>query len=355
MDSYEANAWLNSLSTDADGVTLSRVANHSWVGNGSDPVDLVDHSGDTLHLVDRMVQRGESIQVVAINNGSGNQPLLGSAYNVIAVGRTDGNHAKGSYALSNDTAYVGGRTRPDIVAPQGSTSAATPVVAAAAALLVQTGHRGSTRLSKGSTTLSGIGTIYNAERSETIKAALMAGADRHTRNTSISANITDYRSTGYKASNGLDRRYGAGQVNIWNSYRIIAAGEHNSRQDGGSGIIGMSGFDYDGVFGGPKGSNRMASYFFTVHSRKVLSASLAWNLWVPDNRSVTATLPDLNLVLFDRSAGSIDTLARSNSTRDKTENLWVQLVGGHRYELRVTTSGSLSSPCDYALAWNIGK
>jgi hypothetical protein len=85
----------------------------------------------------------EYIQVVGLTNAIGNSPLLGgSAYNVISVGRTDGVHQQGSVPVSGDNLYGAGRTVPTLVAPQNSTSAATPVVAAAAAVLVQTGHEG---------------------------------------------------------------------------------------------------------------------------------------------------------------------------------------------------------------------
>ena len=51
--------------------------------------------------------------------------------------------------------------------------------------------------------------------------------------------------------NGLNNVYGAGQLNIYNSYHITAAGEQNSLQDapGTHGNIGRYGFDYDPYFG----------------------------------------------------------------------------------------------------------
>jgi len=97
---------------------------------------------------------------------------------------------------------------------------------------VETGHAGALALSKGSTLVSDVGTIYNAERAATIKATLMAGADRVTVNSLATANITDYRSAGHQTSNGLDDRFGAGQLNILHSYQILAAGEQNSLEEG---------------------------------------------------------------------------------------------------------------------------
>ena len=98
------------------------------------------------------------------------------------------------------------------------------MVSASAALLVETGHT-QTGLSNGSYTSPRTGlTIYHAETSEVVKAALMAGADRRTAN-GRGAEITDYT---VDTSNGLDSRFGAGQVNIYNSYHILTGGEHNS-------------------------------------------------------------------------------------------------------------------------------
>ena len=120
-----------------------------------------------------------------------NSPLLGSSFNAIAVGLSNGNAAHGSYPLATTptTPYASGsRTRPDLVAPASATSYATPMVASAAALLVEAGHQGGTTLSTDpavkSTTNRNGDTIYNAERSEVVKAALMAGASRTSPNLS---------------------------------------------------------------------------------------------------------------------------------------------------------------------------
>lgn len=241
IDVYEANRWIDNLYnpiTDQATISPDRVFNHSWVGGGTDAV--ID--GMILRRVDRQVALNDTIQVTGLTNGPGTSPLLGgSAFNVISVGRTDGFHQQGSVAV--DSVYGAGRTVPTLVAPMGTTSAATPIVSAAAALLVQTGHDGRLSLSQGSKTIAGIGTVYDAERAATIKAALMAGAERETANTSTTANITDYRSAGHETANGLDSRYGAGQLNVQHSYQIIAGGEQRSLQNGGS-DIGSHGFDY---------------------------------------------------------------------------------------------------------------
>lgn len=355
IDAYSADDWLGPgflklgvVPFALPAISPARVANHSWIGDYE--VDSLDSSA--LRRLDWLIQRDESIQVVATSNGGSNLPLLSGSYNAIAVGRTDGGHGQGTVGIPN-TIYTAGRTKPDLVAPLEVTSLTTPVVAAAAALLVEVGHAGAGSLSHGSTTNRNSDVIYNAERAVTIKAALMAGADRETANTSTAANITDYRAAGFRSDNGLDTRYGAGQLNVYNAYHIIAAGERDSQQDG-DGAIGPQGFDYDPSFGGTGGSNRTGSYLFDTNGLEgaTLSASLVWNLAFTGSNLNTATLHNLDLYLFDL-ADPEQPLASSTSTLDNTENLWLSLFSGRQYELRVTAAGTGTFAASYALAWNI--
>ena len=345
---YDANSWFNSLSNSSGMATTAptRITNHSWVGAGDTPAA----TGQILRLVDRQVHVNESIQVVGLANDSADSPLLGSAYNVISVGRTDGGHQRNTVSVSGDSLYGSVRTAPLLVAPESTTSNATPVVSSAAAVLVQAGHEAGLSLSDGSTSISGIGTIYNAERSETIKATLMAGADRETSNRGTTADITDYRSVGHETANGLDDRYGAGQVNILNSYHILAGGEQPSVQQGG-GDIDRFGFDYGETFGGLNGSARTASYLFSTSSDVTLFSSLAWNVGVSNDSALTTSRHRLILSLFDVTANSL--LGESTSDPGNTQNLYMRLLAGRRYELRVTAGETGNFSQDYALAWRM--
>ncbi len=126
--------------------------------------------------------------------------------------------------------------------------------------------------------------------------------------------ITNYRGeTAQQTANGLDSRFGAGQVNVYNSYHIVAAGEQNSLQESGPLSVAASGFDYDSSFGGAAASNNTANYEFTAGwTGQTLSASLVWNAKVDidqlrtiANKANAVTLHDLNLSLFDiTNAGS---------------------------------------------------
>ena len=119
IHSYEVNQWINTLYSSTDGsatTTDRRIANHSWAGSGNSS----SVTGTILRITDRQVERNEYLQVAATNT-----ELLGNAYNVIAVGLTDGT-THGSGAV--DGTYVTGRTRPDLVAPAANLSTATPMV-----------------------------------------------------------------------------------------------------------------------------------------------------------------------------------------------------------------------------------
>jgi hypothetical protein len=183
-----------------------------------------------------------------------------------------------------------------------------------------------------------------------VKAALMAGASRTA--TQLATNYT------VNTANGLNNVYGAGQLNIYNSYHIIAGGEQNSREDylAGGGEITAAGFDYDPYFGGLNGSNRMGSYVFTALSAGELTASLVWNLSVTGETATgfntTATLYNLGLYLYDLTSSS--ELAYAASLVDNTENIWwTSLEANHDYMIQVQAEMLSNFLWDYGLAWHI--
>jgi hypothetical protein len=334
--------------------STSRVANHSYVGSAPGAETYV------LRRIDWLVETDEYIQVVGLGNGAGTAyvALQGSAYNVIAAGRTDGQTQVGSVAL--DETYTVGRTRPDLVDPSGYTSTAAPRIASAVAMLVQAGHDNaawsSDPVTTSMTNRAGV-LVRNAERSEVIKAALMAGADRVTHDTT-SADLLDYRrSATDQTANGLDRRYGAGQLNARNSYWILAAGEQGSTEDGNAAAnVASRGFDYDPYFGGSSGSNTTATYPLPVDTvPRLLTAALVWNLDInggtASNFNPAATLRDLNLEVLNLSEAGNPVVMSSQSTIENTENIWMVVPAGAQYALRVTRVGSFR--WDYGLAWQL--
>lgn len=334
--------------------STSRVANHSYVGSAPGAESYV------LRRVDWLVETDEYLQVVGLGNGAGTSyvAMLGSAYNVIATGRTDGQTQVGSVAL--DETYTAGRTRPDLVDPSDYTSTAAPRIASAVAMLAQAGHDNpawsNDPVSTGMTNRAGI-LVRNAERSEVLKAALMAGADRVTHD-STSTDLLNYRSSiADQTGNGLDRRYGAGQLNVHNSYWILAGGEQGSTEDGNAGgSVASRGFDYDPAFGGASGSNSTATYPLPVDAKpRLLTAALVWNLDInggsANNFNPAATLHDLNIEVIDLGGDGSPVVVASQSTVENTENIWMIVPAGAQYALRVMPVGSFR--WDYGLAWQL--
>ena len=372
IDSMSANGFVGSdfLRTQVGGFpvfqpawTGSRVANHSWIGTTGQAA----LNEDVLARLDWVVETDDMMQVVAFT-GSVTNLLMGHGYNSIAVNRTSDPTNGGSQNIAG--VYVAGRTKPDLVAPDTSASNSTPRVSSAVALLVEAGHANpswSTDPDETSMTNRNGDTVYNAERSEVIKAALMAGADRRTDNVWPGTigydlgNVDNYRTAPIdQTANGLDRRYGAGQLNIYNSYHIIAATEQNSDEDlpSGGGTVTNRGFDYDPSFGGSTGSNSTATYYLPQSADPIrLTASLVWNLDIDggtaNNFDSTGTLYDLDLHVYDVSDSQNWVLIHSSTSAiDNTENAWLLLDGGKDYALQVTPgSGQSSFNWDYALAW----
>ena len=341
--------------------TNRRIANHSWVGGGINDGNGVFSPTATstfLRLADWVSNVDELIQIYGIPNSSVDSVFFATALNGIAAGVTDAAHADGVVPL--DSIYVAGRPSIHLVTPTDFTSFSVAAVSSAIALLIEAAQQNPS-WSDASTTNRSNNLIQNAERTETIKAALMAGASRVTNNTTSATqgDIDEYRVLPTnQTNNGLDWRYGAGQLNIHRSYQILAAGEAASIEDGGSLNSGYIGFDHDNQFGGSGGSNITATYDLGVIDHpSELGVALVWNLAVTGtaNSSLffdeSAVLHNLDLELIDVTNGN-QVIADSTSTINNTENIWFPLQANTHYQLRVTrASGQSDFDWDYSLAW----
>ncbi|MFW2403665.1 MAG: dockerin type I repeat-containing protein [Gammaproteobacteria bacterium] len=311
-----------------------------------------------LRRIDWLIDEDEFIQIVGFTGNS--SALFGSSRNAIAVNKTGSPTNAGSRTVAGDAAYSVEQTRPDLVAPETWPSTATPRVGSATIFLIDAA-RANPSLSNGSTTNRNGDSILNAERSEVIKATLMAGAERVTNNshpTSDPVDIIDYRVAAVnQRDNGLDRRYGAGQLNVYNSYHIIAAGEQDSVEENGTGNIASTGFDFDAAFGGSNGSNAQATYYFTTGSETVeFLVSLVWNVEIDPGRwsnfNQAAVLYNLDLQLFDVTGGGQVLVAESASVTENNENIRAFLKAGTPHMLRIKQgAGQGNFRWDYALAW----
>lgn len=187
-----------------------RVVNNSWVGTfGSAALD-----NEAMRRADALVEREGVLLVSAI--GTGSNLMLGNGYNGLTV----------STATQNPVGYLTpatldgpGRTKPDIVAPVSSRSAAAGIVSGVAAALFETARE--------------LGDSGEADRPETLKACLMAGAARGTAWSNGAPTSGESRGV---ATRPLDPTQGAGTVNIDRAHLILTGG----RREGTSSPTGQA-------------------------------------------------------------------------------------------------------------------
>jgi hypothetical protein len=319
---YEANDWRERVlgwGTGNDPVLPSyKIQNNSWIDNfGGDTdagIDFLNRADYQVHKSDVLMVSGSS------NNSNANLPdAFASGYNSLIVGSSNGGHAAGFTDLNG-----AGRVKPDIVAPQGNTSNATPIVASAGALLHE----------------AGAGT--NAVRSETMRAILMAGATKD-----------EFPGWDRTVTRPLDKRFGAGELNVYNSYQILQGGEFAASAGQPTFAVGLNGWSY--VEQIADGENLY--YDFVVGDLQRLddfSIMLNWNLEVTDLNPDEAifdpetSLANLDMRLFDSSDEFLGSLVDASlSSVDNLEHIFTGNLRTGRYTLEISADGAT----DFGLAW----
>lgn len=317
IDVYEAEDWLGNKGwgTGDPFVETNPLQNHSWVGFS------LSNNAATARMDYAVVRDGVLPIVGLYNSDFGNQTIpsdipeiYGSIYNGISVGVSDGTHRTGVTSASDGP----GRIKPEIVAPNSFTSFATPYITAAAAMLIESA-----------------GTDTDAKRQQVLKATLLAAADK--------APFIGWDQTNLRP---LDDIFGAGQLNVYESYFIQQAGQ----QIAGS-SIDARGWNFTSL-----GSSSSHTYNIFVPNGFILqnlSALITWNRTV--TRKTTGpfvnynpnTLANLSLTLTQQPSGITQT---SNSLVDNIEHIWRDtsnaLTAGN-YTMTVATDLA----ADYAIAW----
>jgi hypothetical protein len=300
-----------------------RVLTHSWVSDAPNAMDV-------LRRVDWQIDRYDTVMCVGVNNGRQSPVpyLLGSAYNVIAVGTAQpGGSSSGGYTRIE----IPGRCKPDIVGPRGLTSFTTPAVAACAARLLQAADEMTDE-------------AHRAGKAEVIKAVLLAGA---------------VKPVYWKAMPGrpLDEHLGAGVVQFDNSLQILQAGPANPGR-----LPNRMGWDFH-----PIGPDQTLVYTFQTNAPMgEASIILTWHRRItgvrPDDKDGTRPnwygaprMTDLNLRLVHTDeSGDENELAVSNSRIDNVEHIYLKHLDPGRYRLEVTRKDTVhDEPWDYALAWRV--
>lgn len=330
VTAYEANNFLNNFLKINGGTPLVPgydIQNHSWVGE----LSSTNSARSAVRRLDSMIDTYEVITPVGLNNnGSVSQEILPTvgamhpqlfshSYNVIAVGRSNAYHTRGT-TLSF---YGPGRTKPDIVSPMFNVSAATASVSSAAASLYE------------------IVDGTDAALSETMKAILLAGATK--------TEFLDFvdPATGLSnpwartSSQPLDDLFGAGELNVFNSYLSVLGGQYAGNTMTAT-PVGSHGWDYQASI--TPGNDVL--YEFEIpegKTAKELSIILAWNVEITGNFN-GQSLANLDLALRDSNGALVDS---STSTIDNVEHIYLTDLAAGTYTLEVSSDRTR----DYGLAW----
>jgi hypothetical protein len=268
------------------------------------------------------------------NGGPVNPPA--SCYNGLGVG------IYGTPDSSYGPTLDNGRCKPDITASYSlaqDTSYSTPLVAGSAAVLLQAANRGD----------GGPNTNAAADL-RALRAFLLNGAVKP----------TDWTNG---ASAPLDARYGAGMLNLFNSWEQMKGGQHafiesNSITSGGPHPPGaninnepvLTGWDYNSI-STSSFQDTVNHYYFNLPGGNpfTLTATLEWN-----KQNGRTTINNLDLFLYNTANGNLVTC--STSQVDNVQHIFLPVLPAGRYDLQVLKQGSLnqvSAAETYALAFEM--
>ena len=341
VDNYDVNYFYNNVINPTPNFPPNindPVVNQSFIF-GSVPVQLtVVQQQQFDSAYDNYAAQYKTLFVSgAGNSGSVSPPA--TCYNGIGVGAYGGGSSTGP-TLDN------GRAKPDITVggtPANLTSFSTPFVSGAAAVLMQAGLRG-----------DGGSDTNSAADIRAVKALLLNGAVKPADWTNI-------------APSPLDTRYGAGVLDVFNSYEQLAGGKHGyivsttvstggaHPPTGAAGTVGvLSGWDFNTCASGkiPSQFDAVNHYYFNVANSSSNAAftatvTLAWN-----RQQNQTAINNLNLYLYNCANSNL--VACSTSLVDNVEHIFVPKLAPGRYDLQVWKAGGLgivSAAETYALAW----
>ena len=308
------------------------VVSNNYVNTASNEEAAIDSAYD-----DYAMQYGTLFVSGAGNGTPAYVSPPATCYNGIGVGVYEGGGSSSGPTIDN------GRCKPDItaIAPGGDTSFSTPYVAGSAAILLQAALRGDG------------GATNCATNMITIKALLLNGAVKPPDWTNI-------------APSPLDFRYGAGVLNVFNSYEELAFGKHGcsfstniplgTAHPPAATMVSvpvLSGWDYS-TNTSSSSEDAVNHYFFNATNAArggtfSFTATLIWN------RHESKTSIN-NLALFLYNAANSNLVAASTSVVDNAQQVYVPQLAQGRYDLQVWKAGGAGIVSDaepYALAWQI--
>ncbi len=342
----------------------AKVINQSFIDSNSstNPVSAAVFTAWVAQVnaaYDNYTNKNGTIFVSAVGDGSAayttpsseiNPPA--TAYNSIAVG---------AYRYSSTTTGLGptndGLSKPDIVASGGATSYSTPIVSGAAAAMVQAGNQADGYVrGDGFSNQAAYSTAATDER--TVKALLLNGAVKPagwTNSYTVNSGTYTYNPLTANATTPLDPRYGAGIVNLGNSYANLVAGRTVASS---TPISQTKGWDFSTI---SSGTNNTADYVFNLSSASPaydLTSTLVWNAQVQaittlSTATYNETLNNLDLILLNTSGAQV---ASSESTVDNVQQIYTLGLTPGTYTLEVVDKGGAAlwagNSDPYAMAYN---
>jgi len=343
---WEASSWLgigflNGTGSTPPKTAVFKVINHSWIGGGSDP-------RQSLRKLDYAIDNQQFLAIVGVNNGTGplDYPLLSHGFNLIAVGRSDGQHHAGPTGLGMDGP---GRHKPELVAPAGATSFSTPLVSGAAALMVETAR-----------THPALAGDPLAERADLLKAVLMAGAEHRS---GWSNNAPASGALRGSTITPLDDLWGADEIDVNLSHWILS-GDREPATANLPAVAGARHAAWD-VARLASSDSRWWRFAVAVGSPRV-SIVAVWNRRVATNFA-SYQLPDLDLELWHVDAqgqllslvgdGGLPYFSSGNvhsaSPVENVEHLYLEGLAPGEYALELRRLPDGFDEWDVALAWNL--
>ncbi|HEV2328230.1 MAG TPA: S8 family serine peptidase [Verrucomicrobiae bacterium] len=335
VDNFEADDYFNNYVIpilDFSPGTTDAVVNQSYTFGSQDATNQEELDS----YFDNFQTKFKTFFISAACNFSINPSVCapGTSYDCISVGAYGGDSSIGP-TIDN------GRCKPDIVAPAPETSFATPQVAGATAVMIQAGRRG-----------DGGSNTNAASDFRTVKALLLNGAVKPAQWMNIPPSPLDYTN-------------GAGVLNVFNSYKQLAAGKYawnfSTNVPIGaahlpavmsSSIPALNGWDFN-TNNSSSTKDGVNHYFFNVTngisgSGFTLTATLVWN-----RHQTNSAINNLELFLYN--AANSNLVAASTSVVDNVQHIYVRQLPQGRYDLQVWKAGGsvVSTNESYALAWEI--
>jgi hypothetical protein len=333
IDNYEADYFLNYRIEMTNDNIGDRVASQSFDAPSNEQSVIDD-------LYDNYAALNNTLFITGVGDGLAGGP--GSTTAILPPGTCYNGIGVSAYYNTNASSIgptLDGRAKPDITAPLSPTSFSTPLVSGAAAILQGAGARGD----------GGPGT-NSATDARTLKALLLNGALKPA-------------TWSNPAPSPLDPVYGAGILDVFESYHQLAGGKHgfitansvtanapHPPTSSTTNISSLSGWDFNWI-SNTTGTDAINHYCFELTNSAGSSPFTGTMTLVWNRHYNTPTINNLDLFLYNMTSG--DLIASSISQLDNVQHIYVPALPAGRYDLEVLKQGGAITTTseNYALAF----